>query len=223
MRQVRDVAALQRWAAVARDKWAAIAPQVPERLVGPHTPAFRCRPHDCDAMCCRAPYLAGASERDVARLHDAGHATLTFLDIDPATLDEMLGHRLRWSEVVSLRQTRAGACTFLQDDLACGAYADRPDGCAQYPHRLIFVPADGDRIATHVDSVEALDRSVRIALGWQPGDPAYVPLLLRDTACPGFTEPPLGLDGYAALLERVWSLDACASHAWPCERHESLA
>ena len=71
---------------------------------------------------------------------------------------------------------------------------------------------------------------MRIALGWVAAEraeggrePAYVPLLLRDMSCPGFTEAPLGGDGYAALLERIWELDACTSHAWPCARHEHRA
>jgi hypothetical protein len=90
------------------------------------------------------------------------------------------------------------------------------------------------RIAVTIDRVEALDRSVRIALGWTAGGgglkgaaagglPEYVPLVLRDMSCPGFTEAPMGSEDYAALLERIWELDACTSHAWPCDRHEHLA
>ena len=109
----------------------------------------------------------------------------------------------------------------MQDDRSCGVYGERPDGCALYPYRLVFVPRAGDQIAVNVDGVEALDRSVRIALGWTASqstraagvEPAYVPLLLRDMSCPGFTEAPLETGDYAALLERIWELDAYTSHA----------
>ena len=75
--------AVERWSAVAREKWRAIAPDAPERLVGPGSPSFRCQPNICDALCCGAPYLAGTSERDVAGLREAGEETIHFLDIDP--------------------------------------------------------------------------------------------------------------------------------------------
>ncbi len=199
-----------------------MAPDAPERLVAPGTPGFRCQPQTCDALCCRSPYLAGVSERDVSLLREGGEEPLHFLDIDPGQLQELLGQGMRWSQFVTLRQEES-RCVFLGEDLSCGAYERRPDGCALYPHRLVFVPPGGDRIATNVESVDLLDRSVRIALGWEPGEPPYVPLVLRDLACPGFTEPPLSSAGYTALLERIWDLDACTNHAWPCERHGDSA
>ena len=229
--------AVERWSALAREKWRAIAPDAPERLVGPGSPGFRCQPDGCDALCCGAPYLAGTSERDVAGLREAGEETIHFLDIDPAELTELFEQGQRWSQIVTLRQ-ESGHCVFLQDERRCGVYEKRPDGCALYPYRIVFVPREEERIAVSIDTVEAMDRAVRIALGWlggwagggtgvegapAGGEPAYVPLVLRDMSCPGFTEAPLGADGYAALLERIWELDACTSHAWPCERHEHLA
>lgn len=214
--------AVTRWAAEARATWARMSPDAPERLVTPGSPGFRCQPHSCDALCCHSPYLAGVSERDVALLRAGGAEPLTFLDIDPGRLEELFGQGMRWSQFVTLRQEE-GRCGFLNDDLSCGAYERRPDGCALYPHRLVFAPRGGDRIATNVESVDLLDQSVRVALGWEPGEPPYVPLVLRDLACPGFTEPALGETDYAALLERVWQVDACTNHAWPCERHTELA
>lgn len=221
--------AVEHWSAVAREKWRAIAPDAPERLMGPGSTSFRCQPDVCDALCCGAPYLAGTSERDVAGLREAGEETIHFLDIDPGELTELFDQGQRWSQIVTLRQ-ESGRCVFLQDERRCGVYDQRPDGCALYPYRIVFVPLEGERIAVTIDSVEAMDRSVRIALGWAglggvapDGEPAYVPLVLRDMACPGFTEAPMSSDDYAALLERIWELDACTSHAWPCDRHEHLA
>ena len=225
--------AVERWSAVAREKWRAIAPDAPERLVGPGSPSFRCQPNICDALCCGAPYLAGTSERDVAGLREAGEETIHFLDIDPGELTELFDQGQRWSQIVTLRQ-ESGRCVFLQDERRCGVYGQRPDGCALFPYRIVFVPREEERIAVTIDSVEAMDRSVRIALGWTAGGggfkgsaagglPEYVPLVLRDMSCPGFTEAPMGSEDYAALLERIWELDACTSHAWPCDRHEHLA
>lgn len=207
---------------MARAKWALIAPQAPERLIGPGSPSFRCVPDTCDAMCCRSPYLAGMSERDVALLNQAGHQTLDFLDIDPSDLQDLLGQGLRWSQIITLRH-EDDSCVFLQDGRSCGVYANRPDGCMLYPYRFVFVPREGDQIATHVDGVELLDRSVRIALGWESGEPDFIPLMLRDMSCPGFTEDPLDPSGYHDLLESLWAVDACTNHARPCDRHGALA
>ena len=221
-------ATIERGAEAARAKWLAIAPQAPERLIVPGSPGFRCQPVSCDALCCGAPYLAGTSERDVAALHAAGHETIEFLDIDPGELSELFAQGQRWSQIVTLRQDEAGRCTFLQPDLSCGVYGARPDGCALYPYRLVFVPVDGDQILTTAENVDALDLSVRQALGRgddQAEDEApaeYVPLVLRDMSCPGFTEDQIDSGDYAALLARIWELDGCSSHARACERHESF-
>ncbi len=229
--------AVERWAAVAREKWRAIAPDAPERLVSPDSKSFRCQPDICDALCCGTPYLAGTSERDVAGLRRAGEEAIHFLDIDPGDLTELFQQGQRWSQIVTLRQ-ESGRCVFLHDERRCGVYEDRPDGCALYPYRIVFVPREEEHIAVSIDSVEAVDHSVRIAMGWLDSRggggrttggaaagrlPAYVPLVLRDMSCPGFTEAPLRTDGYAALLGRIWELDACTNHAWACQRHEPRA
>ena len=89
-------------------------------VVRPGTPSFRCLADECGAMCCRNPYRVDLGEDEVARL--AG-------EVDVA---EVLDER---ASMVLMRQV-GDACVLLGDDLRCGAYAVRPQGCRDYPFRL---------------------------------------------------------------------------------------
>ena len=89
-------------------------------VVGPGTPAFRCLAEQCGAMCCRNPYRVDLGEIEVDRLAGAGNV----LDL----FDER-------AAMVLMRQVD-DACVLLGDDLRCGAYDVRPNGCRNYPFRL---------------------------------------------------------------------------------------
>ena len=90
-------------------------------VVRPGTPSFRCLADECGAMCCRNPYRVDLGEDEVARL--AGEVDVS----------EVLDER---ASMVLMLQPEGDACVLLGDDLRCGAYAVRPDGCRDYPFRL---------------------------------------------------------------------------------------
>lgn len=71
-------------------------------------------------MCCRNPYRVDVGEAEVARL--AGEVDVS----------EVLDER---ASMVLMRQVD-DACVLLGDDLRCGAYGVRPNGCRDYPFRL---------------------------------------------------------------------------------------
>lgn len=89
-------------------------------VVRPGTPSFRCLADECGAMCCRNPYRVDLGEDEVSRL--AG-------EVDVA---EVLDER---ASMVLMRQVE-DSCVLLGDDLRCGAYEARPNGCRDYPFRL---------------------------------------------------------------------------------------
>ena len=96
----------------------------------PGSPSFRCLADECDAMCCRSPYRVDLGEDEVVRL--AGE-----LDV-AEVLDE------RASMVLMCQSNEA--CVLLGDDLRCGAYEVRPDGCRMYPFRLEESEAGEERV-----------------------------------------------------------------------------
>ena len=71
-------------------------------------------------MCCRNPYRVDLGEDEVGRL--AGEVDVS----------EVLDER---ASMVLMRQVE-DACVLLGDDLRCGAYEVRPNGCRDYPFRL---------------------------------------------------------------------------------------
>ena len=72
-------------------------------------------------MCCRNPYRVDLGEDEVSRL--AGEVDVS----------EVLDER---ASTVLMLQPKGDACVLLGDDLRCGAYAVRPNGCRDYPFRL---------------------------------------------------------------------------------------
>ncbi len=118
-----------------------------------------------------------------------------------------------------LPQDTNGKCTFLRQDNSCGCYSTRPNSCAQYPYTLLFIPVNGQKILSHTNNVEALEQSVRIATAEFNGTPNYVPLIIRDSACPGFTGKVIGETPYNTLMSELWSLSACFEYNLPCHRH----
>lgn len=96
------------------------ARQGDDPVVRPGTPSFRCLADECGAMCCRNPYRVDLGEDEAGRL--AG-------EVDVA---EVLDER---ASMVLMRQVD-DACVLLGDDLRCGAYEFRPNGCRDYPFRL---------------------------------------------------------------------------------------
>lgn len=213
---------------LARSKWAGISPGAEERLVLPGSASFACQPLSCEAMCCRSPYLAGASVWDVERLEASGYETSYFIDLaglDEDAATELLHDRetlkteTRRSTALRLRHDEDERCVFLQPDQRCGSYEARPNGCVQYPFQIAFAHLQGDALAVSVRDTEALDLAVRVAAGQVDGAAPFVPLLLRDSACPGFDGPPLDRSAYGELLLSIWELAACYSRNEACDRH----
>ena len=92
----------------------------PDPVVRPGTPEFRCLADECGAMCCRSPYRVDLGEDEVGRLARE-------VDVS-VVLDER-------ASMVLMHQVD-DACVLLGDDLRCGAYEVRPNGCRDYPFRL---------------------------------------------------------------------------------------
>ena len=134
-----------------------VARQDDDPVVRPGTPSFQCLADECGAMCCRNPYRVDLGEDEVARLSG---------EIDVA---EVLDER---ASMVLMRQLD-DSCVLLGDDLRCGAYEVRPNGCRDYPFRL-------DREAA-----------------------GQGPRLLRDLACPGFVGPPMMESEYRKLVNQL--------------------
>ena len=189
---------------LAQEEARALGEGTLERLVHPGTPSFRCQPQACDALCCRSPYRVDPSEQEVDILIRRGE--------DPAAFLEEGG-------VIPLLTQPRGACSFLGDDLACGVYEGRPEGCVQYPYLLLFVPREGAPLVTARGPSEELDTAIEAAAGGSPQESGHVPLLLRDLACPGFTEEPLTFEQYADLLRNLRRLERCRIGAGACARH----
>ncbi len=97
------------------------ARQDDEPVVRPGTPAFRCLADECGAMCCRNPYRVDLGEDEVIRLAR---------EVD---VSEVLDER---ASMVLMLQPEGDACVLLGEDLRCGAYEVRPNGCRDYPFRL---------------------------------------------------------------------------------------
>ena len=177
----------------ARAIWRGIAPQAPERLVVPGTPAFLCQYLACVGMCCRAPLLAAVTPRDLARLGPA-QAGAVIIPRDP------------WDgpPVPRMRKDPDGACVLLQPEGGCGVYERRPTSCRTYPYELFFATPAGDPVLAEASPAAcAAAIAAAVAGGLEPAAPV-VPLVTRDLFCPGFTEAALTPDGYAALLETLW-------------------
>ncbi len=165
------------------------------RLVLPGEPSFRCRPHDCDAYCCRAFNVAlGGGE--AARLRAATRAPASqFLECEDG---EPIALPLAKPFVLGRRE---GRCVFLDADMTCDQYEARPDACRSYPHQVVFVEARGGRAVQ--PSAEAGRRAVEaIIAGRTPEGP--LPLLLRHDQCPGFEGPPSTVEAWAALLRETY-------------------
>lgn len=212
---------------LARTTWDTIGGGA-DRLVTPDSPAFTCQPNLCDSMCCRAPYTASLSIWDIEALERQHLDAAQFLAIGassaphPATVHrDRPGYKREEhrSTLWWLDQPTDERCTFLGSDGGCSVYDARPNGCAQYPHTLVFTPIDSPKLVARHSDIEALDLAVRIAAGAAVGAAAYVPLVLRDTACPGFTGPPIGRNAYQRLLLELWDWGACFDSNQPCERH----
>jgi len=97
-------------------------------VVRPGTPSFHCLADECGAMCCRNPYRVDLGEHEVSRL-------AAVVDVAMA-LDER-------ASMVLMRQ-QDDACVLLGDDLRCTAYQARPNGCRDYPFRLVM--EDGESL-----------------------------------------------------------------------------
>ena len=199
-----------------------------DRLVTPDSPTFHCQPDLCDSMCCRAPYTASVSIWDIEALEREQRDAAQFLAVGsstaphPATVvRDRLGHKqeTQRSALWWLDQPTDDSCTFLADGGGCTVYDSRPNGCAQYPHTLVFTPIDSPTLVARHTDIDGLDRAVRIAAAAANGAAAYVPLILRDTACPGFTGPPIGREAYQRLLLDLWAWATCFDANRPCERH----
>ncbi len=75
-------------------------------------------------MCCRNPYRVDLGEDEVARLAR---------EVDVSTvLDER-------ASMVLMRQV-GDACVLLTEDRRCAGYAVRPNGCRDYPFRVVSEP-----------------------------------------------------------------------------------
>jgi Fe-S-cluster containining protein len=179
-------------------------------------------------MCCRAPYTASVSIWDIEALEREREDSAAFLALGssrgphPATVrNDRPAHKReeRRSALWWLDQPADDGCTFLADGGGCTVYNARPNGCAQYPHTLVFTPIDSPKLVARHSDVDGLDLAVRIAASAADGAAAYVPLILRDTACPGFTGPPIGHLAYQRLLIDLWAWGACFDANRPCERH----
>ncbi len=97
------------------------ARQDEDPVVRPGTPSFKCQADECGAMCCRNPYRVDLGEDEVSRLSR---------EVD---VSEVLDER---TSMVLMLQTEGDACALLGEDLRCGAYEVRPNGCRDYPFRL---------------------------------------------------------------------------------------
>ena len=97
------------------------ARQDDDPVVRAGTPAFRCLADECGAMCCRNPYRVDLGEDEVIRLAR---------EVD---VSEVLDER---ASMVLMLQPEGDACVLLGEDLRCGAYEVRPNGCRDYPFRL---------------------------------------------------------------------------------------
>ena len=213
--------------ALARTTWDTIGGGG-DRLVTPRSNAFICQPNLCDSMCCRAPYTASISIWDIEALEREEHDAAQFLAAGsssaphPATvLGDRPSHKQeeRRSSLWWLDQPSNERCTFLEIDGGCAVYDARPNGCSQYPHTLLFAPVNSPKLVARHSDIEPLDLAVRIAAGVTDGAAVYVPLIVRDTACPGFTGPPIGRPAYRRLLLDLWAWGACFDSNRPCDRH----
>src|SRR3990170_2819142 len=159
----------------ARAAWERIAPGNLDRLVLPGCPGFRCQPTACDALCCRDPYLAPLTAREVGGLCGRGFVPATFV----ATLGDPHGRHLPLAlagRPLYLQKTAGGASPSLGAPRGCPVYTDRPGGCRAYPHTLLFAALSGERLVG--DAAAALRASaVRIAAGGGPGRASLIPLI----------------------------------------------
>ena len=191
---------------IARIKWKTVNGNL-ERLVTPDTHSFNCQPDVCDALCCRRPYIAGMSIWDIELLEKTENAPSDLLvesgvtvtgkleTIREAQKSESTQDTLSW-----LPQDTHGKCIFLRQDNSCGCYSTRPNSCAQYPYTLLFIPINGRKILSYTKNIEELEQSVHIATAELNGTPNYVPLIVRDSACPGFTGKAMGKISYNTLM-----------------------
>lgn len=93
-------------------------------------------------------------------------------------------------------------CAHLGDSLGCSVYAGRPGACRLYPHQVIVVdPETGRPLHTSPGDARVAGRTL---IAGQSS--VAIPLLLRHTACPGFTAPPLDESAWATLLTETIAL-----------------
>ena len=188
MAMIRTAALESAWARV-RERYGS------HRLVLPGEPSFRCRPHACDASCCRAFNVAldgGEAERLRTATRWPASRFLECEDGEPIALP------LAKPFVLGRRD---GRCLFLEPDLTCAQYEARPDACRSYPHQVAFVEGTSGRPVQ--PSAEAGRRAVEAVIAGQT-PPGPLPLLLRHEPCPGFEGPPSTAEAWAALLRETY-------------------
>lgn len=165
-------------------------------LLLPGAPSFFCQPDICDAHCCRK-FSVSVGVEDRARLgRETGMAAVEFLeceDGEPIALPLLKPFLLR----------RAGnGCAMLGEQLACNAYAGRPDACRQYPYQVLFADPGGLPVRPAIDAARAL------VAGPLPGP--ITPLLVRHVECPGFTGPPLSSAAWRQTMRQTFELQGGA-------------
>jgi Fe-S-cluster containining protein len=167
-------------------------------LLLPGSPSFICQAELCSAHCCHAFSVSlGDSEVDRLKAH-SGLPPSRFLECEdgvPITLPLAQPYLLARTD---------NCCALLESNLACGQYAGRPNACRLYPHSVIFATPAGQLVQPDRSSIRAsLENLLRelTADSQQPiANSQSVPLLLAHNECPGFTGPPLTVDGWGSLL-----------------------
>jgi len=177
-------------------------------LVLPGTPSFICQAESCTAHCCHA-FSVNLGEREVEHLaRTSGLAPVTFLESEdgaPVALPLAQPYLLA---------RRDGNCALLGANMLCTQYEGRPAACRLYPHFVVAVDCDTWR--PRYGDTQAILAAAEAAASGRPRG-ALVPLLVRHTACPGFTGPPLTEEGWRALLLETARLQLAPEEesGWP--------
>jgi Fe-S-cluster containining protein len=177
-------------------------------LVLPGAPSFICQAEFCTAHCCHA-FSVNLGEGEVARMaRTSGLAPVTFLESEDGT---PIALPLAQPYLLARRD---GNCVLLGANMRCTQYEGRPAACRLYPHFVVAVDRDTGRPC--YGDAQAILAAVEVAAsGSAPG--ALVPLLVRHTACPGFTGPPLTEEDWRALFIETARLQLApeAGSGWP--------
>ncbi|HET7737015.1 MAG TPA: YkgJ family cysteine cluster protein [Tepidiformaceae bacterium] len=180
-----------------RALWALVSADYPSYdLLLPGDPAFICQPQSCDAWCCRNLSVP-LDDRELARLaHASGRQVVDLVELED-------GRPIRLPLAQPFLLARAdNHCAHLGDSLGCSVYDGRPGACRLYPHQVLVIdPETGRPLHTSPSAARVAGRAL-IA----DQSSAAVPLLLRHTACPGFTAPPLDEAAWARLLTETIAL-----------------